>query len=277
METFNERFSESIAYFKQEAIKAFAGILIDYRFTLSQKSLEEWDNPFQITFVSEEMFLRIEGLGWGSYIDIFFKHKENHRFHSVWHLLDGKLPENPHDGNQIEQLYAAAQWLPRYALDLLHGNPDLIIAYEQKLIEAEQQQRKNDERTEKQRKMDAGYVEIKNHSGERVLQKPPPDLFTLEDAKHQFPDAIAVIVNSNQLLPPSPDGNEPSVVIEKWIKDIHDAIELGDTICELGTDKVVIEYPSPCAGVLIWLLPEGNLVACGSVIALVKLAANPGK
>jgi hypothetical protein len=37
-----------------------------------------------------------------------------------------------------------------------------------------------------------------------------------------------------------------------------------------ATDKVVLEYPAPCNGTLVWLLPEGSMVTDSEVIALIK-------
>ncbi len=59
---------------------------------------------------------------------------------------------------------------------------------------------------------------------------------------------------------------EGTVIV--WHKQPGDAIELDETLLEIGTDKVDTEVPSPAAGTLVEILvQEGDTVEVGSVIA----------
>ena len=53
-----------------------------------------------------------------------------------------------------------------------------------------------------------------------------------------------------------------------WHKQVGDAVELDETLLEIGTDKVDTDVPSPSAGVVREILvPEGETVPVGVVIA----------
>jgi len=59
-----------------------------------------------------------------------------------------------------------------------------------------------------------------------------------------------------------------------WHKDVGDAIDLDETILEIGTDKVDTEVPSPAAGVLKErLVEEGETVEVGTPIAVIGAEA----
>ncbi len=61
--------------------------------------------------------------------------------------------------------------------------------------------------------------------------------------------------------------------ITKWLKTEGERLEEDDTIVEIATDKVDSEIPSPVEGTLIkTLFKEGDVVAVGTVIALVEVA-----
>jgi 2-oxoglutarate dehydrogenase E2 component (dihydrolipoamide succinyltransferase) len=64
-----------------------------------------------------------------------------------------------------------------------------------------------------------------------------------------------------------------------WYKDPGDAIEVDETILEIGTDKVDTEVPSPAEGILKErLVEEGETVEVGTVIAILtsEAAADAG-
>ena len=62
-----------------------------------------------------------------------------------------------------------------------------------------------------------------------------------------------------------------------WYKEVGDAIEVDETLLEIGTDKVDTEVPSPAAGVLKErLVEEGETVEVGTVIALLASEAAEG-
>lgn len=68
-----------------------------------------------------------------------------------------------------------------------------------------------------------------------------------------------------------------SATIGTWLKQPGDVIEQYDVLCELFTDKVNTEMPSPVAGKLVKILVgEGETAAVGQAICLVELAAAEG-
>lgn len=61
-----------------------------------------------------------------------------------------------------------------------------------------------------------------------------------------------------------------SAVVAKWLKRPGDRVEVYEAICELFTDKVNVEMPSPVAGVLLEILvPEGQSAAVGQPICVI--------
>jgi len=59
-------------------------------------------------------------------------------------------------------------------------------------------------------------------------------------------------------------------VIVKWIKNEGDAVEQGDVLCEVETDKATMEYESPASGTLLKILAqEGASVPIGKDIAVI--------
>ncbi len=59
-----------------------------------------------------------------------------------------------------------------------------------------------------------------------------------------------------------------------WHKQPGEAVEVDETLLEIGTDKVDTEVPSPAAGVLAEILvPEGETVEVGTVIARIETEA----
>jgi 2-oxoglutarate dehydrogenase E2 component (dihydrolipoamide succinyltransferase) len=58
--------------------------------------------------------------------------------------------------------------------------------------------------------------------------------------------------------------------VSTWFKKPGDAVALDEMLCELETDKVSVEVPSPVAGVLAEILaPEGTTVAANARLAIV--------
>ena len=59
-------------------------------------------------------------------------------------------------------------------------------------------------------------------------------------------------------------------VIAKWRKAQGDAVESGEVVCDVETDKAVMEYESQTAGTLLKItVPEGSSAAVGEIIAVV--------
>lgn len=59
-------------------------------------------------------------------------------------------------------------------------------------------------------------------------------------------------------------------VISKWLKQVGDPVENGDAVCEVETDKAVMEYQAMAEGVLLKIVvDEGEKASVGDTIALV--------
>src|SRR5687768_748793 len=62
--------------------------------------------------------------------------------------------------------------------------------------------------------------------------------------------------------------------ILEWAKAVGDAVEDGETVVEISTDKVDMELPAPAAGTLTEILAEeGDTVTVGQVIARMEVGA----
>ena len=66
--------------------------------------------------------------------------------------------------------------------------------------------------------------------------------------------------------------------VSTWFKKPGDAVKQDEMLCELETDKVSVEVPSPVAGVLAEILaPEGTTVAANARLAIVTEGATATK
>lgn len=64
--------------------------------------------------------------------------------------------------------------------------------------------------------------------------------------------------------------------ILQWLKQTGDAVELDDSLCEIETEKVTAELPSPYAGTMGKILvPEGETVEVGAELCDVEEGAVP--
>ncbi len=63
--------------------------------------------------------------------------------------------------------------------------------------------------------------------------------------------------------------------VSTWFKKVGDTVKLDEMLCELETDKVSVEVPSPVAGVLTEILaPEGATVDAKARLAIVSAGAS---
>ena len=63
--------------------------------------------------------------------------------------------------------------------------------------------------------------------------------------------------------------------VSTWFKKPGDSVKLDEMLCELETDKVSVEVPSPVAGILAEILaPEGTTVAANARLAIVTEGAS---
>ena len=66
--------------------------------------------------------------------------------------------------------------------------------------------------------------------------------------------------------------------VSKWYKQPGDAVKADEPLCELETDKVTVEVPSPAAGVLKeHAVKEGDSVGVGAKLGVVEAGASGGK
>src|SRR4051794_4065751 len=66
--------------------------------------------------------------------------------------------------------------------------------------------------------------------------------------------------------------------IIEWKKEVGDWVEADETICEISTDKIDTEVPSPATGrVSEILVPVGETVEVGVVLARIATDARPGQ
>src|SRR3954463_916116 len=66
--------------------------------------------------------------------------------------------------------------------------------------------------------------------------------------------------------------------IVEWKKQVGDWVEYEETICEISTDKIDTDCPSPAAGRLTEILVDvGTTVEVGTVLARLATDAKPGE
>src|SRR5688572_8766668 len=64
--------------------------------------------------------------------------------------------------------------------------------------------------------------------------------------------------------------------IARWLKKEGDAVQKGDALVELETDKINVEVPSPASGVLVKRLKnDGDVVKVGETLGELDAAAVP--
>ncbi len=83
------------------------------------------------------------------------------------------------------------------------------------------------------------------------------------------------------VMVPSLGESVSEATVSTWFKKPGDAVKQDEMLCELETDKVSVEVPSPVTGVLAEILaPEGTTVAANARLAIVSegaTAAAPAK
>ena len=73
---------------------------------------------------------------------------------------------------------------------------------------------------------------------------------------------------------PSLGESVSEATVSTWFKQVGDAVAVDEMLCELETDKVSVETPSPVAGVLREIVvPEGGTVEAGGILARVEAGA----
>jgi 2-oxoglutarate dehydrogenase E2 component (dihydrolipoamide succinyltransferase) len=78
----------------------------------------------------------------------------------------------------------------------------------------------------------------------------------------------------NIVMPLEQEGSKS--VVSAWLKKPGDAVKRDEPIVELETDKVAVEVPAPCDGVLASIaLTEGDEAAPGAVLGVLALGSSP--
>ncbi|MGH2943109.1 MAG: biotin/lipoyl-containing protein, partial [Solirubrobacteraceae bacterium] len=66
--------------------------------------------------------------------------------------------------------------------------------------------------------------------------------------------------------------------VVEWRKQRGDWVEADETICEISTDKIDTEVPSPASGRLVEILVQvGVTVGVGTTLARIATDARPGQ
>ena len=77
------------------------------------------------------------------------------------------------------------------------------------------------------------------------------------------------------VMVPSLGESVSEATVSTWFKKAGDVVKLDEMLCELETDKVSVEVPSPVSGVLSEILaPEGTTVAANARLAIVTEGAS---
>ena len=83
------------------------------------------------------------------------------------------------------------------------------------------------------------------------------------------------------VMVPSLGESVSEATVSTWFKKVGDAVKQDEMLCELETDKVSVEVPSPVSGVLMEIIaPEGTTVGASARLAVVSegaTAAAPAK
>jgi 2-oxoglutarate dehydrogenase E2 component (dihydrolipoamide succinyltransferase) len=77
---------------------------------------------------------------------------------------------------------------------------------------------------------------------------------------------------------PSLGESVTEATVSTWFKQVGDAVEADEMLCELETDKVSVEAPSPVSGTVAEILvPEGETVQAGGMLARITKGAGGAK
>ncbi|MDJ1501570.1 lipoyl domain-containing protein [Xanthocytophaga agilis] len=262
MENFHKEHIEAINHFKTEARKAFAHICLNFGFKETDYSPEEYQNPFQIQFESPQIRILAEGIHWGMNANVCVgKNTSDTEWFNIEYICRLRIPTVPVTGSQTEQLYGYAHYLENYATDIMNGDTDFLDQLALKRKQEKEEAEKARQAAIEQKLME-GYVPIHNPYGDPILRKPRLNLHSYEIARLKFPQATPI-------YPESPLEPGYKAIIDRWFKDIGENIRETELLCELSTDKVMIEIRSATTGKLVWLLPEGTIAQSDQCIALI--------
>ena len=76
---------------------------------------------------------------------------------------------------------------------------------------------------------------------------------------------------SEKILVPALGESITEATVSKWLKNEGDAVNVDEAIVELETDKVNLEVPSPCSGILTEIkFKDGDTVEVGAVLGTIS-------
>jgi 2-oxoglutarate dehydrogenase E2 component (dihydrolipoamide succinyltransferase) len=79
---------------------------------------------------------------------------------------------------------------------------------------------------------------------------------------------------STEVRVPTLGESVSEATIATWFKKSGDQVEVDEMLCELETDKVTVEVPSPVAGTIAKIIaPEGSIVSVEALLALITEGA----
>ena len=74
---------------------------------------------------------------------------------------------------------------------------------------------------------------------------------------------------STEVRVPTLGESVSEATIATWFKKSGDQVEVDEMLCELETDKVTVEVPSPVAGTIAEIIaPEGSIVSVEALLVL---------
>jgi len=83
---------------------------------------------------------------------------------------------------------------------------------------------------------------------------------------------------SNEVRVPTLGESVTEATVATWFKKPGDSVAVDEMLCELETDKVTVEVPSPVAGILSEIVAaEGQTVGVDALLAMVSEGAEGGK
>ncbi|MBB6502031.1 biotin/lipoyl-containing protein [Pedobacter cryoconitis] len=263
MEDYNELTANSLHYFKDEARKAFAPICSSFGLHEEDVTLTDTDNLFQVTFSNSKIRIVVTGINWGMNTDISFGvNTMDSYLYSIEQLIKARKPEIPIAGSQVEQLFGYSHYLMTYAPDILQGEPSFFNQQEA-LMRQEKENARIAMEAEATRKISEGYLKIDTLFGEPVWRKPRPLLSPYGTIKDKFPNSIDVVFEDDLLC-----FEQYEAVVTNWKIELDEIVIKDEVICEISTDKVLVEIVAPQTGRLIWLLEEGIVFKFPGPIAL---------
>ncbi|MDX2137563.1 MAG: biotin/lipoyl-containing protein [Chloroflexota bacterium] len=74
------------------------------------------------------------------------------------------------------------------------------------------------------------------------------------------------------VMPPLGDSSDEAKVL-RWLKQVGDSVQKGDTLLEIETDKATVEIDAYGTGILRKIIvPEGETVAVGVTLGVIAVA-----